>query len=329
VRAFHGFLILTLALALLALGCSEEEIVDDTPADDDACADGELALTDAGNYSYLGALDIASYPVAELTDITVDWSGLTLDMQGHELVPDEDIDTAAAVVFRYLSEEEIEEDLTADSLFMKDVALYVFDEVTGQTSVNLSELTLFGTDIDVETYFEASYGTWLIPLATGTTPGTGYRMAAFLVPTPGEITTEVFLTNDSMVLQVEADLTSLQPIELPADATPTIDWAGLTVNGMGNEIDLGKIDQVMVGTYADLTAADLEEQLLDLELIHDGMWTYDMTAGGSSLDLGLLTDEAGDAFTGISAEGTWILALRCGSCANPAPLYLGILQPCE
>ncbi len=314
-------------VVLLPLGCDREEPTGCDPVEE-ACGD-EITLTDEGNYAIDAELDIASYPVAELTDITIYWDQLTQDMQGHELTPDEDIDTVAAAVFRYLTEEEVEQGLTNDTILMKDVGLYVFAEVTGTTSVNLSELTLFGTDIDVETYFEASYGTWLIPLATGFTPGTGYRMAAFLVPTPGETTTEVHLTNDSMVLTVDADLTTLQPTEMAAGSTPTVDWSGLTLNGQGNEFKHGDVDQVMVGTYASLTPTDLEEQLLDLELIHDGMWSYDLAAGGSSLDLSLLTDEAGAAFGGITDEGTWILALRCSTCANPAPLFLTVLEVCE
>ena len=37
----------------------------------------------------------------------------------------------------------------------------------------------------------------------------------------------------------------------------------------------------------------------------------------------------GKAFTGISTSGTWIVALRCGSCRNPAPWYLTVLKPCS
>jgi len=155
-----------LAALLLVTSCAST--ITDTP-------DETIALTDEDNFAYDYTFDITSYPAPELSDFTIDWSALTEDMHGAPLVPDADINMAAVVVFRYLSEEDIE---SGEPYISWGHELFVFAEVNGATSVRLSDLTMFGTDIDIETYFEASYGTWLLVLSTGDIPGAGTRMAA-------------------------------------------------------------------------------------------------------------------------------------------------------
>ena len=184
--------------------------------------------------------------------------------------------------------------------------------------------------MDVETYFELAYGeTWMHTLSTGDTPGVGTRMAAFFTPTPTSEVTEVMLTNDSTVLDVETDMTSLTLPQVPADADVEIDWDALTTDSQGNPLSQGGIDQVMLGVYESLSASDLEENLLDLENVHDGMWYLDLDQGGTSAGLTQLTDADGGAFPGFSTPGTWMLALRCTTCPNPAPPFLTILDVTE
>jgi hypothetical protein len=80
----------------------------------------------------------------------------------------------------------------------------------------------------------------------------------------------------------------------------------------------------MVGRYTDLSIEDLQNQFLDIELIADDLWTIELT-GGSTANL---ADLSGDTpFTDFSAEGTWVVALRCSLCSNPAPLFLSVLAP--
>jgi len=47
------------------------------------------------------------------------------------------------------------------------------------------------------------------------------------------------------------------------------------------------------------------------------------------VNLSTFTNESGQPFTGIDDTGTWVLALSCGDCRNPAPWYLTILEPCS
>ena len=52
-------------------------------------------------------------------------------------------------------------------------------------------------------------------------------------------------------------------------------------------------------------------------------------AAGNSLALHDLKDANGQPFAGIDGSGTWILALNCGRCANPAPWFLTELKSCK
>ena len=311
-------------------GCPVDD--DDTGDDDTAggpCeAGGTVALADANNYTIASTLDIRHYELADLSDPLFSWGDLTHDLQGHPLDPTTEIDVFAAAVFRYLSEEEVIQGLSTNTLDQGELAIYVLFETGGATEAHLSEMTMFGgTDIDVEQYYEASYGTWLFTLNTGTTPAQGTRMAAFFEPTAGCTTEEMSFENDSTSVDVDADLTSLTTVQVPLGATFTLDWGDLTTDGSGNDIQLGNIDQLMIARYDGTTPAELQDQILDLEIIASEIWTFDLP-GGSDADLAALTADSG-TFDGVSADGTWVLALRCSTCANPTPPFLSVLQACE
>jgi hypothetical protein len=65
-----------------------------------------------------------------------------------------------------------------------------------------------------------------------------------------------------------------------------------------------------------------------METIADTLFKKDIEAG-SVVRLGDLVDDSGALFSGISDDGTWIVALTCGSCANPAPWFLSVLEVCS
>ena len=50
---------------------------------------------------------------------------------------------------------------------------------------------------------------------------------------------------------------------------------------------------------------------------------------GDSIDLSTLTDANGGPFPGIDCDGVWMAALFCGTCNNPAPWSITVLQPCQ
>ena len=82
-------------------------------------------------------------------------------------------------------------------------------------------------------------------------------------------------------------------------------------------------DIVEIARFDDWTNADLEDDFLNLETDASDEWNWSLS-GGSTLTLGQdKTQEVPD----FSVDGLWILALRCNTCYNPAPLFLTLLEP--
>jgi len=299
------------------------------PACGDPCADlsTTVPLTDASGYTYDGTLDIAGLPLADATDATITWDGLTVDLQGHPLDPATDIVAVWIVNFRYLTEAEVEDGLGNDDIDQSEVGLFAFAETGGATSVQLSDLSVLSYPFDPTQYFQSSYGTWLLLLTGSTSPGQDTRMAAFLEPSPEQSAISAAITDDCTLLTVNADLSSLTPVPVLSDTPDLVaDWSGLTLDARKRPLDTRSIDGVMVARYDGLTVSDIEADFLDVELMADALWYGDAT-GDPSLALSILEGEEG-AFPGVSDDALWLLALTCGTCANPAPVYLTVLEGC-
>lgn len=314
----------TSLLALGLAGCAGDKAVDDSG---DPPVPGETVyLTDAHNYRYSGLIDAPNIPTQAGVDVTFDWSGLAKDIQCHDTDPVADIDSASVVAFRDLTEEEVELGFSEDDLLQVYMSLYIFTEPGDATSARLNDMRFFGTDIGVLDYYTEGSGTWLMIITTGNTPGVGGRALSFFTPVTAETNQTVEVGDACDTLDFDADLSALQRLPVSTEGPWPIDWSGLTLNGRGSPIDLNKTDSVMIARYDDLSAEDLQAQFLDLELLADGLWTVPIE-GGTSLDLSAATDDAGAAFPGFALGSTWVLALRCGTCPNPAPVFLTVLTP--
>lgn len=131
------------------------------------------------------------------------------------------------------------------------------------------------------------------------------------------------MVDNSTVLSVDVDLTSLQrPLVTTNTASLSLDWSQLTTNGFGRPWVSGDIDQVLLGRYDNYMVADLEDDFLDIEIDADQLWTLDLD-GGSVADLSELAD-----FSGCDDQATWLLALRCTTCTNPAPPFYTVFESC-
>jgi hypothetical protein len=284
--------------------------------------DKVVVLEDGNNYTYSGDVTIPAYFTAPAVDVELCWDQVLNDIQCHELEPTEDINLVSLIRFPHLTEEDVEFKVSNDSLQQVDQDGYVEVETLGGTCTNLSELSFFGTPIDVPNEYTTD-SAYLLTISTGTTTGLGTRVMAFLTPTEGEENTSVNLESGCGVLDFEADIDSLTSIPVKLDGPWVFDWSALTTNGLGNTLNLASVDGLLLGYYAGASTQDLQEQFLDLELIADNTWSTTLS-GTTGYDLSELSD-----FTGFTADGTWILALTCSTCANPAPLFLTVLEPSE
>ena len=125
------------------------------------------------------------------------------------------------------------------------------------------------------------------------------------------------------VLEVDVDLEALVPVTVERAGPWSLDWSALTTSGLGNTFVPTEVSEVMLARYS-LTPAELAEQFFDLEALAAETWRLDHK-GGSTSDLSLLTTSKGEAFSGFDEKSNYILALRCGSCPTPAPLFMTIL----
>jgi hypothetical protein len=303
-------------VALLA--CSG---TDDTGAD----LGPSTALTDANNYTFDSTLAIPSFTTHEGADVEVCWDQVVHDMQCHDFAPTADVRNVGLMRAGSLTQAEVEEALAADALQQASITGYVqYTPQNGETCASLSEFSLFGTDFSVAAEYTAAGGTYMVILSDSDIPGQGARSLAFLSPDAGDRTANVSLGDGCGIVSVDAQLTAVEPIRLPS-APGTVSWPALTRDGQGLPLDASRVDSVMIAFYEGRTPADLEATLLDLEI--DATRMYFLTLlGGTEADLALATGDDG-AFTGFSGDGTWLLALRCGSCYNPAPLFLGVVEP--
>jgi hypothetical protein len=290
----------------------------------------------SSNYSFSSTLTISSVDVAPSSELSFDWSALSQDFVGHSLDPLADIDMVTLLLWK-LTEADLATKLNADDLAQSDLeALVTLYTENLSTDGGLFDFTSFGAEVeqddllgylDIDAFDPATH-TYTVMAVTGTTAGEGTRMIQSFRLSADSTNTHVALENDSTGLDFSVDLESLEPVVLPRDeAGVTVDWTDMTVNALGGAFIPTSITEVLVAHYSE-TPAELEAQFLDLDLIAQDLWRTDVPSG-TSLDLSLLSNAAGSNFSGINDEGTWIVALICGSCANPAPWYISRLETCD
>lgn len=285
-----------------------------------ACDAGPVVLEDAHNFSYTGDVHVPAVLTAPSTDLIVCWDQVLQDLQCHGLDPAEDVDLVSLVRFTELTEQEVSDKLAQDDLKQADLSGYVEWENPGETCTTLSAMSFRGTPIDVASEYTLDGGTYLLSLASGGQLGSGTRMLSFLTPTADSEVAEVAVGGGCGVLDFTADLASLAPVVLDADGPWEVDWSSLSRTGIGNGLSLSDIDGLSLAFYAGQSRADLAGQFLDLAVIAD---VYLETGISGTLSLEL---ETVAGFDGPTGDGTWLLALTCSRCANPAPLFLTALE---
>ena len=335
-----------LAFALL-LGCSSEA-EEPAPAEspDPTCRNEPMAfaITDDTNYTFTSTVAVEMATLKSATDLRFDWSALTRDFFGKSMDPAADIDMVLISLWN-LTPQALSESVARDQLERNASEGAIMTYPDGSyTSQNLLSFGLLGNPLPDEDeiwkrfdtnhpefeYPQDQY-TFLMTASSGTSPGKGSRMLGFFNIDPSSEVTELALTNDSTHLDYTVDLERMKPVTVPTGQPAlTIDWNQMTVNALGNRYLANQITQARVAHFETVSLAELEAGFLNLEEMADRSWSGAITAG-TSIELGLLTDETGAPFPGIDDTGTWLVALFCtaGDCNNPAPWSLTVLSPCE
>jgi hypothetical protein len=302
-----------------------------------ATPSGRLEAAEANNYRFSSTLSIALTEVQPSSELQFDWSALNRDFIGHAVDPLLDIDMVSLLMWS-LDAQELERKLNADELAQRDLVamgmIYTADHDRA-TSGSLFDMTSFGMPLDpevllgylsVEDYDPTAY-TYTLMAVTGTTAGEGTRMIQGFQLVPSSTNTTVALNSESTGLDYTVDIVGATPLVVPlGDPALTIDWTDMTVTALGTEFIPNSVTRLLVAHFP-LPVQALEEDFLDLELRADEMYRAEVVAG-TAFDLSMATSETGSPFPGVAADGgTWVVALFCGSCANPAPWYLSVLEP--
>jgi len=302
------------------------------------CSGTTIIANEANDYSFSSTITLPPVKVMPNTEITLDWTDATADIVRHPVDPKKDINSVSVLAWA-LSLSELETKFNADSTQSRDLNVVPISLDTDgiNTTAKLFQFSLSGNPVSPAdimgfldpTLYPPDSNTFTFMAAAGTVVGEGIHMIQSFQLDPASTNTTVKMTKDSTQLTFSADLTHLTPTGIPAgESAITLDWSQMTTNALGNEFITTKITRALLGHYIETPAELSTDKFLDLEIIATTLYRGDIPTG-STVDFSSLADENGNKFTGIDATGTWIFALQCGGCHNPAPWYLTVLKPCS
>ena len=287
------------------------------------CNGALIVLEDSQNYYFETEMDVNSVQVPNCESSPVCWTNLTVDLQGNEIDPTSDIDILRLVRFHEFTQDDVLERLADNTLPQFEITGYVeYEPTTGETCCEIADFGFVGTPFPYESEFCEGGGSWLLSALTELCE---YRMVTFVEPIEGAKPATIHLENDSASLELNLDLGAGETIRIDRAESYTVNWMDLTTDGQGNTFSLSNVDQLAVARYS-LSVSELENQFLDLQYIAEELYEADVEGLGE-IALEEAVDANGNAFAGFEKSGTWLLALRCSTCPNPAPLFLGGLEP--
>lgn len=300
-----------------------------------------IELTDANNYSSVSVIDLKVIDTAAGQNLDICWTDATQDLQCHAVDPQEDIDGLTLSRFPNATEADVESKLGSEPIDQNQltgVLTFKSDhESTCTTLYDFSEIGEPEPNLDrIEQIYEATEDDiYLLTFSRGTTPGVGTATMLLLNPTPDSTNTTVNAeTGCGDLLDFTAHLEG-DPVPIPIDGPWVIDWRGVKKDSTGNDFPRGEVDAALVGFYKDLTVSDIEERIFDIEQedVATTIWEIQLSSGQITdrrVDLAEAVERGGtELFPGFQtdSEGTWLLALTCSTCQNPAPPLLAVLEP--
>jgi hypothetical protein len=319
--------------AALSVACGGDE-GDDKPAPPPPVP-ATIVITDAEQYTSEADLDIPVVQTAP-TNITIDWSGVTKDLQCHDVAAN-GIVNASFLKFPGMTQAEVEAELTKSSFDSSKAEYWDHRVLAGETSAKLDTYEQLGGDpIDIDSDFVvSSEDTYLAIVQDTTGLGIGTKSMSFVVPVAGGGNTVTIGTGcpTPPILKFTAHLNKPK-ISFPSDGKWIVSWADVTKDGTGGEIALNGVDGLLLGFYPGMDVADLEADFFDIEELANPM--YELEVEGSDLEADLseahqrtASGAEGPQFAGFdqAGEGTWLVALTCRVCPNPQPVILAILDP--
>jgi hypothetical protein len=304
--------------------------------DDDGDGGGDVVVTDENNYTATARLMIPVVQTAPSANVQFCLDSLTKNLQCHDLSPLGDIDNVTFLQIQGMSKEVVTSKLEDDTFATSDVKTYMEYRTDHATScVNLGDMISLGDPgppIELNThYVEDPNMTYLVLFTQGTSPGVGAQSMLFLEPTSASSGTAAPALSGCDMLQFVPDLQSSTPLSIKKTGPWEIDWSGLTRDSQGNPVKFNRVDRLVIGFYENLTLADLEAQIFDLETLPKDLYEISLTGQREANLADAVHTVTGQSFSGFdqATEGVWIFGLLCGGCQTPAPIVLSTIQPID
>lgn len=272
-----------------------------------ACfSDDTVFLEDAHNYAFSSTLTLDDVVVKEGQDVTFSWCDLTQDFLGLPLDP---LDIRRVEISVW----DVDEQTLVDSLVSTVIpqsALYgqAQVELSGVCETSVAAMSFLGTPVTPSAYILEDGHAYLVTLYDDQDA----RMTSLFSPIADTENDRVDFHDTSAVVAIDVDLDAGEPASPPG----LVDWSLLTADGSGQAFPLNKYTRLEVYRF-DEDLETLEEDFVRLELLQEEQqdWSVD----------GLLDLDLGDVDL-FSDSGTWLMALRCGDCTNPAPPFLTVVE---
>jgi len=315
------------ALALSACSGSKDKAPD--PTDTGPECGTEVFFEDANNYSFTASFHIGEVAVAPKTPLTIDWSGVTVDIRGRP------VDPAAIEQLLFveldLTQSEVLDKIDANALDQSDAGSQLLWDNDGETSMSSDEFTQIGNPIDYDALDDDPSQSWLLSVINYQIDGRfDFLMNTFVVPTTGSTNTEVVLDNSTSTLDFEVDLHSADRLCFaPDEPELVLDWVNVTTDAYDRPLDLAYVNNLVIGHIPDGDIENVEG--IFLRLYDEADQLYDLNVNGLSfayLDEAVSREDGTTPFPGFSDDGTWVVAIECtrSECTNPAPVLLGVVE---
>jgi hypothetical protein len=283
-----------------------------------------IFLEDSNNFSFSSQVQAESIPIVPMEDAVVHWNDLSVDMLGNDM-NSTDITMVSVVLFPRLSQQEVLFGVSNETLRQSDLSGYVeYYPSANETSAILTDFSMQGIYIDPVEHFQTDSGTFLL---TFSSDELFTRTFLFFDPDDETDNQDIFVSNESTVVDYEIDLVDLDKIVITPAQRWMIDWSGLTQSGSDRPLNLPQLDQIQIVVLED-DISTIEEHFLHIESRAKDIYSADVL-GVDQIALSELKNKDDDIFDPTilsSSENNVLLALRCMTCVNPAPLFVGILE---
>jgi hypothetical protein len=313
---------------------------------DQVAADGVIMLNDNKNYSYVNTFNVTSIVVQGSTpDVVFDWSGVTVDTRGRTVNPAQDIDIFLLSLWN-MSPQKLAERISKDTLdIQSNKGVFWVQNDGAATQALLTDFGPYAEPLQWETFSVSGEGlskyftdgpgydpaewTHMAMAQTGLELGKNVRMIGFFTIDSNSPNTQFNMTSNSMDLEYTIDVNCQEWIPVAiGKADLTVNWENMNFNMMGEEFVYNRISKVVIAHYP-MDSCQFQDDFINLESSANRWYEKMLTQVSTTTSLsGLVEKNTATPFTGIDNTGTWVLALICDSCANPAPWFLTVLYPC-